>query len=155
MPAPSAPAPQLSSGSVALFRDDNWSSQRFDLSTGDFVPNQRQRLQSFTFDQATFVAFNLPVGTVMSLMDNVTSGPAGKTVADLSGCGRCVDLVGTGKTEAVDLRAVNMNDCVSSFFWPEVDLNLGAIELFDDAGSFASSTTVNIDSTPLSNTKAA
>lgn len=132
LPAPSAPVPQLSSGTVALFRDDNWRSQRLDLSTDDYVPNQRQRIQSFMFDQATFVAFNLPVGTVMTLMDNVNSVPAGMIVADLTGCGRCVDLVGTGKTEAVDLRSVNMNDCVSSFFWREVDLDLGAIELFDD-----------------------
>lgn len=132
LPAPPAPAPQLSSGTVALFRDDNWSSQRLDVSTDDYVPNQRQRIQSSMNDQATFVAFNLPVGTVMTLTNDVASVPAGKTVADLSGCGPCVDLVGTGKTEAVDLRAVNMNDCVSTFFWREVDLNLGAIELFDD-----------------------
>jgi hypothetical protein len=132
LPAPSVPAPQLSSGSVALFRDDNWSSQRLDLRTVDYVPGQRQTIPSFMFDQATYIAFNLPVGTVMTLMDNVQSVQAGKTVADLSGCGRCIDLVGTGRTEAVDLPQVNMNDCISSFFWREVDLDLGAIEVFDD-----------------------
>lgn len=84
------------------------------------------------FDNATFVSFNLPVGTVMTLMDNVTPVPGGHTVSDLSNCGRCVDLVGTGQTEGVNLMAVNMNDCVSSFFWREVDLDLGAIEIFDD-----------------------
>jgi hypothetical protein len=61
----------------------------------------------------------------MTLMDNVQPVPATGTVADLSGCGPCIDLIGTGKTEAVDLGAVNMNDGISSFFWRTVDLNLG------------------------------
>jgi hypothetical protein len=80
------------------------------------VPNQRHTVKSSLFDRATFAAFNLPVGTVMTLMDNVKPVPAGKPVADLSGCGHCVDLVGTGKTEAVDLEVINMNDSVSAFF---------------------------------------
>jgi hypothetical protein len=142
LPAPSAPAPQISSGSVVLFGDDNWNSQKLELRTVDFVPGQRQTIQSFMFDQATYVAFNLPVGTVMTLMDNVQPVQAGKTVADLSGCGRCIDLVGTGKTEAVDLMQVNMNDCVSSFFWREVDLNLGAIEVFDDVNFAGNRSTI-------------
>jgi hypothetical protein len=142
LPAPSAPPPQLISGSVALFRDDNWNSQRLDLHTSDYIPGQRQTIQSFMFDQATYVAFNLPVGTVMTLMDNVQSVQAGKTVADLSGCGRCVDLVGTGRTEAVDLMQVNMNDCVSSFFWREVDLDLGAVEVFDDVNFAGNRSTI-------------
>jgi hypothetical protein len=84
------------------------------------------------FDQATWIAFNMPVGTVMTLMDNVHPVQPGKSVADLSGCGRSVDLVGTGRTEAADVSQVNMNDCISSFFWREVDLNLGAFEVFED-----------------------
>ncbi len=132
LPAPSGAIPQLTSGTVSLFRDKNWTSQRLDLNIDDYMPNQRQTIQSFMSDQATYIAFNLPIGTVMTMMDNVKPVPAEKTVADLSGCGRCVDLVGTGKTEAVDLMANNENDCISSFFWRTVDLNLGAIELFDD-----------------------
>ena len=30
------------------------------------------------------------------------------------------------------LTKVNMNDCVSAYFWRNVDLDLGALELFDD-----------------------
>jgi hypothetical protein len=41
-------------------------------------------------------------------------------------------LIGTGKTEAVDLSRCNMNDCVSAFFWRNVDVSLGALELFED-----------------------
>jgi hypothetical protein len=142
LPAPSAAPPQLGSGSVALFRDDNWNSQRLDLRTGDYVPNQRQTIASYMVDQATYIAFNLPAGTVMTVMDNVQPVQAGKTTADLSGCGRCIDLVGTGKTEAVDLTKVNMNDCISSFFWRQVDLNLGAIEVFDDVNFAGNRSTI-------------
>jgi hypothetical protein len=44
-----------------------------------------------------------------------------------------VDLVGTGRTETIDLPSGNENDCISFFFWRTVDLNMGAIEFFDDA----------------------
>jgi hypothetical protein len=134
LPAPSTAPPQIPSGTVSVFQDDNWGSARLDLSTVDFVPDERQTIQSSMFDSATWVAFNLPVGTVMTLMDNVQPVDPSKGAADLSGCGQCVDLVGTGQTEAVDLGSVNMNDSVSSFFWRTVDLTLGAIELFGDAG---------------------
>lgn len=83
-------------------------------------------------DAATWIAFNLPVGVVMTLMDNDIPVKAGDPVWNLKNCGRCIDLVGTGQTESVDLTQVNMNDCISSFFWRRVDLNLGAIELYDD-----------------------
>ena len=131
-PAPAAVAPQLSSGSVSLFRDGDWSSQKLELRIADYAPGQRQTIPASMMDAATYVAFNLPIGTVMTLMDNIQPVLAGKSVADLSFCGRSVDLVGTGKTEAVDLMAANVNDCVSCFFWREVELTLGAIELFDD-----------------------
>ena len=132
LPAPSGAIPQLASGSVSLFQDNNWNSQRLDLNINDYVPNQRQTIPNFMTDQATYIAFNLPIGTVMTLMDNIVSVPSGGNVADLSGCGRSVDLVGTGQTEAVDLMADNENDCISSFFWRTVDLDIGAIELFGD-----------------------
>lgn len=128
--APSAPPPQLASGSAAIFQDVSWTSQRLDIATNDYVSNKRQTLQLSMFDQASYVAFNLPVGTVMTLMDNVQP-PSTTTVVDVGGCGRCVDLIGTGKTEAIDLIAIGMNDCISSFFWRTVDLNMGAIELFE------------------------
>jgi hypothetical protein len=103
LPALSDPAPHLASGTVALFQDDNWISRRLDLRIDEYVPNQRQTILFFYLGQATFVAFNLAVGTVMTLMDNVQPVPATGTVADGSGCGPCIDLVGTGKMEAVDL----------------------------------------------------
>jgi hypothetical protein len=133
LPAPSSTPPQVASGTVALFRDNNWCSQRLDLATADYVPNKRQTLQSVMFHQVTFCAFNLPVGTVMTMMENVVPVTGDRKVADLSDCGRTIDLVGTGRTEAVDILAMGMNDVLSSFFWRTVDLNMGAIELFEDA----------------------
>ncbi|KIM95498.1 hypothetical protein OIDMADRAFT_59956 [Oidiodendron maius Zn] len=132
LPAPSGAIPQLSSGIVSLFQDENWTSQRLDLNINDYAPNQRQTIPNFMTDQATYIAFNLPIGTVMTLMDNIVPVPSGGNVADLSGCGRSVDLVGTGQTEAVNLMADNENDCISSFFWRTVDLDIGAIEVFGD-----------------------
>ena len=131
-PAPAAAAPKLASGTVALFVDGDWNSRKLELRIADYAPGQRQTIPSSMMDVATYVAFNLPIGTVMTLTDNMQPVLPGRSVADLSFCGRSVDLVGTGKTEAVDLMAANVNDCVSCFFWREVDLTLGAIELFDD-----------------------
>ena len=83
-------------------------------------------------DAATWVAFNLPVGTVMTLCDNFTA-TNGDPIMVMKNLGRCIDLVGTGQPQGVDLTKVNMNDCVSSFFWRTVDLGMGAIELYEDA----------------------
>jgi hypothetical protein len=69
----------------------------------------------------------------MTMMENVVPVTGDRKVADLSDCGRTIDLVGTGRTEAVDILAMGMNDVLSSFFWRTVDLNMGAIELFEDA----------------------
>jgi len=135
LPSPSSPPPNVDSGTVVLYVDANWSSRTLQLSLDDYESNQRQSIAgTFMQDQATWVAFNLPVGIVMTLMDdNVTQVDAGHQVWELRNCGRCIDLIGTGKTEAVDLTQCNMNDCVSAFFYREVDLAMGAVELYDDA----------------------
>jgi hypothetical protein len=132
LPSPSASPPNVQSNIVSIFQDDNWNSQRVDINLGETRPNQRQFLQAPLQDAANWVCYNLPVGTVMTLMDDVQLDTAGKNLADLSNCGRSVDLVGTGRTQAVDLAAVDMSDCVSTYFWRRVDLSLGAIELFDN-----------------------
>lgn len=100
-------------------------------------------------DAATWVAFNLPVGVVMTLIDNNTPVESGHLVWELRNCGRCIDLVGTGQTEAVDLTQCNMNDCVSSFFWRKVDLAQGAIELFDDVNFQGNRSTLFLGEWPM------
>lgn len=150
LPAPSAPPPQQPSGTVTLFRDNNWSSASLSLSTTKYREGVRQLIGGTNMqDAATWVAFNLPVGTVMTLMDNATAIQTGHQVWDLIDCGRCVDLVGTGKTVAVNLVDCNMNDCVSAFFWRRVDLNQGAIELFDDDNFKGNRTTLFLSEWPF------
>ena len=142
LPAPSASPSVITEKTVLFCADDNWQSRSWSISLDDWVVGQRHRVTSSMFDQATYVAFNLPIGTVVTLMDDAAPLASGRNAADLSDCGRCVDLVGTGKTEAVDLSAVNMNDCVSAFLWREVDLDLGAIELFDEVNFSGNRTTL-------------
>lgn len=120
----------LPSGTVRLLIDDNFQGPGLDLLTSGYSPGARHTIPSNLFDNATYIMFNLPIGTVMTFMDHVTPVGSNSPIADLRGCGACVDLVGTGQTEYVDLRPMDMNDCLSSFFWREVDFNLGAIELF-------------------------
>ena len=131
LPAPSSTPPKLKTGYVKLYADDKFDGPSYEIKLSKWKKNTRHRLKWDTFDNATWVAWNLPLGTVVTLTDHVTTVDKGHLLADLSHCGRCVDLVGSGVTEAADLRATDTNDCISGFFWREVDLNMGAIELFD------------------------
>jgi hypothetical protein len=134
LPAPSSPPKPVPSETVVLFRDNNWDSQSFTIKTKDFAPNQRHSISGSPMqDQATWIAFNLPPGIVVTLVDHYV--PAGSSgLSDLKGAGRVVDLIGTGATKAIDLTRCNMNDCISAFFWRQVDLSMGAIELYEDVG---------------------
>ena len=136
LPAPPTPPPSLPTGTVRLYRDNNWGSRSLDLTTDHYSrQNVRNSIAGTNMqDAATWLAFNLPIGTVMTVMNNDTPVQPGQLVCDLSHCDTCIDLVGTGATEGVDLTQVNMNDCVSAFFWRTVDLDLGAVELYDNAG---------------------
>ncbi|KAF7922059.1 uncharacterized protein EAE98_008270 [Botrytis deweyae] len=128
-PRPSAPIPyQITSGTVALFQGAAWNSVRTDLIIDDYIPNQRHVVPASQYDQTSWILHNLPLGTVMTFLAAMkTSGP----IADQSDAFTCIDLVGTGKTEAVNLIPTGINDQISMFFWRTVDLNMGAIELFD------------------------
>ncbi|KUJ07487.1 uncharacterized protein LY89DRAFT_702322 [Mollisia scopiformis] len=109
--------PILPSGTVSLFLDGSWTSRRLDLQINDYLPYQRQRIQSSMGNQVAFVAFNLPVEWAP------TSFLQGST---------CIDLVGTGITQGANLTTNEKREDISSFFWREVDLLMGAIELFSD-----------------------
>ncbi|MGP0064431.1 MAG: ETX/MTX2 family pore-forming toxin [Isosphaeraceae bacterium] len=150
LPTASTPPAALPSGTVKLFRDDNWSSPSYTIDIYDYTPSQRQSISGTPMqDAATWIAFNLPAGTVMTLTDNVASnGPGG--CSDLKGAGRVVDLVGTGTTQSVDLRSVNMNDCISSFFWRPVNLGMGAIELYENANYSGNRTVLFLSEWPAS-----
>ncbi|KAF7897465.1 hypothetical protein EAF00_005693 [Botryotinia globosa] len=127
-PDPLAVPYEVASGTVSLFVGD-FNSYKTDLLIQDWVPNQRHIVPASQYDTTSQVVYNLPVGSVMTLQDALINSNG--NIADLSNCGTCVDLVGTGKTEAFSLIPLGFNDSVSMFFWRKVDLNMGAIELFD------------------------
>lgn len=133
LPAPSSPPPTLSTGTVTLYKDNNWSGSSLSFNINDYAKDTRQSISGTSMqDGATWLAFNLPVGTVVTMMDNWVTPPNGN-VYDLKNCGRVVDLVGTGQTEAVDLTKCNMNDDISAWFWHTPDMNIGGVELYENA----------------------
>lgn len=133
LPSPSQRAPDLASGRVRLYQDSSWNSNNTEINIYDsHSQRSRFRVDQKLFDKASWIAFNLPVGTVLTFMDRLPSMPASGKYADLSDAGRTLDLIGTGQTGGVDLDRLQMNDKISQFFWRTVDLNQGATELFDD-----------------------
>jgi hypothetical protein len=141
LPAPSSLPSSLPSGTVRLYQDSSWSSSSLTIDIHDYASGKRQSFSGTSLqDKATWIAFNLPVGTVMTLTNNFVVDSS-RPFYDLKDCGEVVDLVGTGQTEAVDLTKIKANDKLSMFFWRSVDLGLGAIELYEDA-NFSGNRTV-------------
>jgi hypothetical protein len=136
LPMPSALLPfELSGGTVVLFHDPDWASDRFEISTQEWRADTRHDLAARRCERnAAWIAFNLPVGRVMTLTRHHRDVEDGYRSCDLREVAQVADLVGTGRTEAVDLAQIGMQDAVSSFFWRDVDLDMGVIELFCDAG---------------------
>lgn len=118
-------------GRVCLFLEADVKGPVSQFVVENYAENDRQRLEPGIRDTLTWVAWNLPVGMVVTLFDNLTND-SNRRVGDLSSLGATIDLVGTGLPEATDLRKSNMNDMVSGFFWRNVDLDLGALEMFQD-----------------------
>lgn len=149
LPSPATAPKEVRSGTVVLFKDDNWNSASLTLDINDYASGQRQSLKgSKLHDAATWIAFNLPEGTVMTLSNNLMMDAPNGNVADLKGLGQVVDLVGTGRTEAVDLKQVKMNDMISMFFWRKVDLSVGALELYQDVNFKGNRTVIFLSEWP-------
>ncbi len=130
LPSPSGVIPTVDSGTVHLYANPHWKGNSLKISIKDVRENKRQSISGLPErDQATWVVFNLPLGVVLTLMDNFVPND---NCADLSNCGGCIDLCGTGETVAVDLGKVGMNDCVTAYFWRNVDMAFGAIELWEN-----------------------
>ncbi|CAN9385952.1 unnamed protein product [Alternaria alternata] len=118
--APGSPTGTFPSGRVSLYKNSSWTSQKLDLETKNYHSGTRHTIPGSALrDEVSWVAWCLPVGTVMTLMEHDTPRDEAESVANLRDCGRCVDLVGTGKVQTANLIAFNMND----FY--------GAIELFE------------------------
>ncbi|AOV18792.1 hypothetical protein BJI67_16265 (plasmid) [Acidihalobacter aeolianus] len=129
----SKPPFDLKDGDIILFKDDNWGSEQLKLNiySASFPEGQ-----DFSFagtplqDAATWIAFKLPDGVVCTLTDNILSSR--QNPYNFAGAGICVDLIGTGKVDTVDLPAYGANDCLSAGIWRQVDLAEGWIQLFRD-----------------------
>lgn len=136
LPVPDVALPfELPSGSVLLFREADWSGPRLDLSTRKFSPGVRYDLRKRSDSRrAAWVAFNLPQGQVVTLMRRHRALQPGQKVHDLRDVGQVTDLVGTGKTEAVDLALVDMGNAVASVFWRLIEPETGAVELYSEPG---------------------
>jgi hypothetical protein len=125
------------SGTFSLFADASWQSTSRNLYVSDYFEKERQSVaNTYLQDKATWVSFNLPVGIVVTLMENVTTLQEGQSVGDLSGAGRCIDLIGTGDVISIDLNAYGMNDRVSCWFWRKVDFSNGSVQLYTDPNYF-------------------
>ncbi|EPE33638.1 hypothetical protein GLAREA_06651 [Glarea lozoyensis ATCC 20868] len=120
----------IPSGTVMLFTDASWTSGvSTEFNLVDYVANQRHVIPASQYNKATWVLWNLPIGTVVTLTANITNPVK---VADLKGNAQTLDLIGRGRTQGTTLVDYNLNNQVSSWFWRTVDLNMGAIEIFND-----------------------
>jgi hypothetical protein len=149
-PAVGAPytGPQLASGTVMLFKDGAWSSNAVAVNTSSYVSNVLTGLPSNARGCATWLAFNLPLGVVVTLTSNFAAASAGQPV-NFAGADVCVDLIGNGQVQTVDLGLVGANDKISAFIWRQVDLKAGVFQLFADTGCSGIGNTFFLSEWPL------
>ena len=141
----------IGSGNVVLYKDASWDSAMLEIST---TSSQYPEGHDFSFsgtslqDEATWIAFNLPVGTVCTLFKNITDQPVNPY--NFAGAGVCVDLIGNGGVQTVDLVAYGANDCLSGGIWRTVNASEGWFQLFAATGCSGSFITVFLDEWPTS-----
>ncbi len=122
-------------GQIVLYKNNSWTSQSLTVDTNS---SQYPEGYSFSFsgtplqDAATWIAFNLPPGTVCTLFNNVVSL---SNSYNFAGAGICVDLIGNGQVQTVDLVAYGANDILSGGIWRQVDSSAGWFQLFADVNS--------------------
>jgi hypothetical protein len=147
---PSQFPPNAQLGQFGLFEDQSWAEGKgMVFSVSDYVAAQRQMINGTPIqDRAQFAWFYLPVGTVVTLMDNAIPTPSGKPCFDIANCGRCVDLIGTGSLVVIRLSDANMQNCVSAFYWRDVNLNMGTFVLYENAWFQANRTVLFLQDWP-------
>jgi hypothetical protein len=135
----------ITSGQILLFKDANWGS---DSLTIDTTSSAYPEGYPFSFSgtaldsEATWIVFNLPDGVVCTLFDNPISPPSSSTPFSLAGAGVCVDLIGNGNVQTVDLYNYGANDRMSAGIWRHVDKSAGWFQLFRDTDNKASFVTI-------------
>jgi len=151
-PTVATPFPSsIASGQIVLFKDADWGSESLTIdTTSSAFP------EGFPFsfsgtglqDEATWIAFNLPDGVVCTLFDNSISPPSSSIPFNLAGAGVCVDLIGNGGVQTVDLYNYGANDRMSAGIWRHVDKSAGWFQLFRDTNSEASFVTIFLGEWP-------
>jgi hypothetical protein len=123
----------VGSGNIGLFADPAWGGDAFWFNTSEYLEKVQASLSGTQLqDRCTWVVFELRVGTVVTLLQSVTAPVPGQPY-NFAHAGSCVDLIGNGKVQTVDLSQVYANDCISAFVWRRVDLKAGVFQLFDGA----------------------
>ncbi len=140
----------MSQGEIILYKDNNWNSAKLVIKLGN-SPYIEDNVFSFAGtnlqDGATWIAFCLPVGTVCTLFDNaISSDPANPY--NFSGAGICVDLIGNGQIQTIDLAAYGANDMLSGGIWRQVTTSEGWFQLFTDTGCSGQFNTIFLDEWP-------
>jgi hypothetical protein len=154
-PETSDPYPgDIPSGQIILFNDASWGSESLTIdTTSGAYPEGYPFSFSGTGVQghATWIAFNLPEGTVCTLFDNTINLAANSPPLNPAGAGVPVDLIGkgTGDTvQTVDLYTYGANDRLSGGIWRQVDFKDGWFQLFRDADLQASFITIFLSEWP-------
>jgi hypothetical protein len=86
------------------------------------------------------------VGTVCTLFNNVISNQSNPY--NFAGAGACVDLIGNGELQTVDLVAYGANDALSGGVWRTVNTSEGWFQLFRDLDCAGQFTTFFLDEWP-------
>lgn len=116
---------------IVLFKDDKWDSESFtiDLDSAEYPIGTKFGYPDFD-DCVTWIAFNLPDGVVCTLYTDIPDNPG--SAADFKDCGVCVDLIGNGTVQTIDLGAYDAFDCLSGGVWRTVQKDQGWVQLFRD-----------------------
>jgi hypothetical protein len=99
-PPTSTPYPWgVGSGNIGLFRDPNWGGDSFWFNTSEYPEKEQAALAGTPLqDACTWVVFELPVGTVVTLLQSITVPVPGQ-LYNFAHVGSCVDLIGNGKVQ--------------------------------------------------------
>jgi hypothetical protein len=148
-PAPMLYSSAIPSGSVGLYPDASWTGTPFWIRTSAYTEKVQASFSGTSSqDSCTWVAFNLPVGTVMTLLKSATA-PLANQPYNFVDAGVCVDLIGNGSIQTVDLTQIDANDCLSALIWRRVDLEAGIFQLFDHEDCAGSGNTFFLDEWPV------
>ncbi|MBK8263452.1 MAG: hypothetical protein IPK80_19180 [Nannocystis sp.] len=120
--------PQLNQ--IILFEHGSYNGQTRVIDLNNFTPNAVHSFSGTSMqDKASSVRWCLPPGRVVTFCEHVKS----PRLPDLSGLGRTIDLIGDGTVREWNLTSRGVGDCLSAFFWRNVDLERGYLIFYRDS----------------------